>query len=305
MLAQGQACPGDVEGAVSQMLDDGGVGDGFYNGTVNDDEVVERTQYLQQFLHAMARQKFGGVGRHRTYGHDVEGRIFVMLIDGYLWVIDDFAQIVCQTDILVAEEAAGGCMPHVAVNTKYLAVLDGKGERQVHADESFSRTGKHGSDNIYILVAGIVGQELNIGTDETECLIDGILAVGLDDERIEMLLGPMEGEMSQPPFAPVGTQQGYFTNYRQVGTALNVLLAVDGVVKAFLQEEDDHWYGDRCEEGCQQDAFGVGEGGKTAAMRHVNVLGGYGCISHADFVLFLLLQEIEVEAFLYFLVTLH
>ena len=214
VLAQGQACPGDVEGAVCQMLYDGGVGDGFYNGTVYDDEVVERTHFLQQFLHAMARQKFGGVGRYRTYGHDVEGRIFVMLIDGYLRVIDDFAQIVCQTDILVAEGAAGGSMTHVSVNKEYLAVFDGKGERQVHADEGLAGTGEHGSDDIYILMAGIVGQELNIGTDETECLIDGILAIGLDDERIEMLLGPMEGEMSQPPFAPVGTQQGYFTNYR-------------------------------------------------------------------------------------------
>ena len=126
-------------------------------------------------------------------------------------------------------------MTHVSVNKEYLAVLDGKGERQVHADEGLAGTGEHGSDDIYILMAGIVGQEFNIGTDETECLIDGILTVGLDDERIEMFLGPMEGEMSQPPFAPVGTIQRHFTYHRQVGTALNVFLAVDGVVKAFLQ----------------------------------------------------------------------
>ena len=83
-------------------------------------------------------------------------------------------------------------------------------------------------------------RQFQIGTDKTERLVDGVLAIGLDKKRIEMFLCPMEGEMGYPAFALAGSVLRYLSDNRQGATVLYVLLAVNGVVKAFPQEEDGH-----------------------------------------------------------------
>ena len=50
----------------------------------------------------------------------------------------------------------------------------------------------------------------------------------------------MEGEMGYPAFALAGSVLRYLSDNRQGATVLYVLLAVNGVVKAFPQEEDGH-----------------------------------------------------------------
>ena len=155
-------------------------------------------------------------------------------------------------------------------------------------------------------MAGRIGHKFQIGTDDTECFVHNVLAAMLHHQRCGSVLDFPEGNpLGHPGAILVWGIEGHFAHDRQYGAAFYVRLGAYGGVEADYHEQDDHGNQKACQGGGHQYAVLVGERGERAAVGHVENLGGHGGVGHAYLVFLLLLQQVEIEAFLHLLVTLH
>ena len=237
--------------------------------------------------------------------------ILLVGVDHLADVVHLLAQIVGQPQVAVAEGARGRGAAQVAVDKEYLPALDGEGEGEVHAHERLARPCIHGGDEVDVLVFRRVAHKLEVGAQQSESLVEHVLAVVFHHERRGRALvatlafaEPLH-QFLRPREARCLFVVGDFAHDGYVRAAFDVQFVAHGRVEVYLYENHECGEDQAEENGGHNRAALVGECGEHAAVGHVDDLRGHGGVGHADFVFLFLLQEIEVEALLHFLVALH
>ncbi len=83
------------------------------------------------------------------------------------------------------EERRHGCVAEVTVHDQDLLVFDGKGNTEVNGGKALTGTRVVGSDSNNLVVSA--GHELQVGTENTEGLVDDVTVARLDNDRIVFL----------------------------------------------------------------------------------------------------------------------
>ncbi len=294
-----QAGADDEDGAVCVLLDNLRIGQHLYGRAVDDEVVILGLELGDGVLQAGLIEQLGGVGRDGAHRQQLQGVVILIGDEHLMNVGDATVEVVTEALLGGVNVRRGGAVAQVAVNDQHALAFDGEGHGDVHAKERLAAAGVERGEQDDVAGGIGVGHELQVGAEHAEGFVDDVTRAFFH-HHFSLVLGLALVE----PAGLVGRLVGYLA-HKGEGEAVEVLAASHHGVGALLDEDDDHGDEQAQRQGNQEDVLLDGSGGRHGAAGQRDDAGVVGGEGLREFVLLTLLQQVEVEGFLHFLLALH
>ena len=134
-------------------------------------------QGVNKGLEAFGDQQFRGVGRYGTHRQQVQ--VVTEVLDVGQRVVRFTGEVGGDTGVVLADRLRQRGFTDVQVNDQGLGILESHGCGQVQQREGFAGVGVKGGEHDHLgRFAGGADKEVQIGTQYTEGLVDGVSLAG-------------------------------------------------------------------------------------------------------------------------------
>lgn len=285
---RGDIGPANINTQIGYTADDGGIGHHADGGGIEDDVVVTGLQLVDGVFQYVTGYQFGGVGRYRATGQDVEVRADVGTLDHVEQVdVVRIAQVVgdsfgpaAQVEHLVQ---AGLADVHTDYNHFFAQKSQGDGGVSGHEGFSLARLG--GGEEDYLVA--LAQHEEEVGTQTTESLFHDVVLVLAHHDGSMLGFGAL----------------GQFSQDAHAGDAFHIVPVFNLVFQQITQVDNSHRNGQSQQQGGQGDDFFSGRNWILVCLGFLNDAAVGSSSGQGDGILFPLLQQHDVELGLDFLLA--